>query len=277
MDITLDVSKPVLLVDGSYFIFYRFFAVLNWWNRQEENNGKTATDAMNDVLFKDKYKKLFENNLRNLAKVYEVPWSNIVFVKDCPRDQIWRNALYPSYKATRDNARSAKSFDSRVFTITINNILPSLGCQVMDSDKLEADDVIGIIVRHIYSKYKDVDMTVITNDNDYVQLCSLSTNLSIVNLNGLQIKERIEIDDVNLYLLYKSILGDKSDNIPPIAAKCGIKTALKLAKNPDELNKLFDKNPAAKTQFLLNKLLMDFEQIPEHYVHQVTKRVKIKN
>ena len=51
-------------------------------------------------------------------------------------------------------------------------------------------------------------------------------------------------------LLHKIIIGDKSDNIPPIHAKLGPKTALKYINNEDELKKKL-KDPLIKKTLII--------------------------
>ncbi len=262
----MDINKPLLFVDGSYYVFYRYYATMTWWSKQDENKNKDKRHAMSDKTFSEKYEKMFYSTLNNLIKVYEVPKENVFFVKDCSRCEIWRNSLYPEYKSGRDT--KLDSFDSSVFIQTYSSIIPSKEIKVLEVNKLEADDVIALMVRNIYKQNKNADVTVITNDNDYIQLSKDYENVLIINLQGKQIKQRIHTE-IEYYLLTKIIMGDKSDNIPAIMKGCGPKTAEKLAKNPRELQKLFEKNPEAKIQYDLNFTLVSFEKIPTNYVQEV--------
>ena len=264
--IKIDTHKPILLIDASYFIFYRYYCIVNWWNKQ----GNTIPDngLMSNPEFAAKYEKMFEQCLRNLVKVYDVPWENVVFAKDCPRESIWRFQYYTEYKGTRDDNR-LDNFDRTVFIRTFTEVLPRLGCQVLSHRCLEADDIVAILTRNLATMNPDNLIVIITNDNDYVQLLDETKNIIVVNLQGKQLRERIEIEDKSKYIIYKTITGDKSDNIPSIAKKCGPKTALKMAEDPSELEALFRKNHDAKTQFELNSLLMNFDKIPKEYTDQV--------
>jgi len=263
----MNINKPLLLIDASYFVFYRFYAVYSWWSRQEENKGKSGKDAMEDLVFREKYNKMFRSVFKNLTKLYEAPIENVIFVKDCPREEIWRNVHYDSYKSTREDSRV--SFDRNVFAESYKNIIPSLNCGFLSVDSMEADDIIAIIVKEVIHQKPDADITIITNDNDYVQLCHLSDTINIMNLQGKCLKDRIEVDDPKRYILFKTILGDKSDNIPSIMKSVGVKTAIKLANNEDELSKFFKKYPDAKDQYEKNNILMNFDCIPDTLVAKV--------
>jgi len=258
----MNIQKPFLFVDGSYYIFYRYYATMTWWSKQDEHKHKEKGKAMSDPSFSEKYRKMFTTTLKSLMKVHEVPFENVIIAKDCSRCDIWRNELYKEYKASRDE--KLQTFDSSVFTETYATILPETGLRVMELNKLEADDIIAILVKHILTKNSDADITIITNDNDYIQLLKENQKLLIVNLQGKQIKDRIGDESaIGNYLMKKIIMGDKSDNIPSIMKSCGPKTAERLSNNPEELEKVFVKNPAAKIQFELNQKLIDFDKIPQ--------------
>ena len=54
----LDIQGKKLFIDGSYYIFYRFFATYNWYRKQNEsddlNKNENITD---DKIFMEKYAK----------------------------------------------------------------------------------------------------------------------------------------------------------------------------------------------------------------------------
>ena len=64
--------------------------------------------------------------------------------------------------------------------------------------------------------------------------------------------------------MYIIVMGDKSDNIPAIFPKCGIKTAEKFYVDPTSFNKKLADNPESQTLLQLNKNLIDFNMIPQH-------------
>lgn len=281
MTITLEPSKgPILLIDMSYYVFYRYYATFNWYKRQTE----TAIDVehiRDNVEFMEKYAKMFEKTLVDIIKLHKInnP-SSVVFAKDCSRDHIWRHQFYDAYKATREE--KSTSFNKDVFTYTYHTLIPSLkeklGFQIIGHYCLEADDVIAIITKNIFDTYRDgcVEITIITNDNDYIQLMNIEEKniLKIRNLQNKNICERVNCSS-QVYTNVKKILGDKSDNIPSITRKCGEKTAYKLANNPELLSNLLEKEPEAKKQYELNDLLIDFNNIPDEYYGDVKNKVCI--
>jgi 5'-3' exonuclease len=275
---------PVLLIDMSYYVFYRYFATYNWYKRQNNANAIVET-IMENEEFVQKYAKMFEKTLLDLVKTYKInELTNIVFVKDCCRDNIWRHKHYDSYKATRDE--KSTTFNKDVFNYTYHTLMPrlqeKLGFQIIGHYCLEADDVIAIITNTVFeqSPYK-VSITIITNDNDYIQLMNherLLRNqtdiLLIKNLQHKSICDRIGCSPLQ-YINFKKIIGDKSDNIPSIIKKCGEKTAQKLSSDESALLALFTKDDNAKKQFELNDLLIDFNKIPLEYVEDIKNKVTI--
>ena len=62
------------------------------------------------------------------------------------------------------------------------------------------------------------------------------------------------------FLLVKILAGDKSDNIPPVFARCGTATALRLAQNPSQLHERLAASDDAQRQYDRNVLLIDTEK-----------------
>jgi 5'-3' exonuclease len=264
----MDVSQPVVLCDTSYIIFYRYYAILAWYKKQSTE--KINIDGLIDnPEFIAKYEKTFDLLVQNIAKQNQTEFSNIVFAKDCSRDNIWRMKYFPEYKGTRDD--STRNFNGEIFKYTYNVLFPKLkvkyGFHEIHHPNLEADDIIAILTKEIRKANIDNTITIITNDNDYLQL--RMENLIIKNLQNKNLRERAPTDN---YLLYKIILGDKSDNISAISKKIGEKTALKLVNNSALLEELV-KNSDTKAKYELNTLLIDFNSIPSEHTQALLSTI----
>jgi 5'-3' exonuclease len=253
------MTEKILCLDLSYYIFYRYYALNTWLKKQDVQ-----------VDFMTKYHEMFERKLIELIKKYRVDWSEVYIAKDCSREHIWRNALYDKYKASRniDDKLIGQTFKETMDKL--DDLKQKHGFNIIEHETLEADDVIAL-----FRKYKsNEEMIIITNDNDYIQLCDETT--SIINLQGEEIKSRVKLDP-KTYLEYKIILGDKSDNITSIMQRIGPKTAAKLASDPCALQALFEENPQAKTNYELNKRLIDFSMIPEELQDMFMKKLVLKD
>lgn len=259
------LPKHIVFIDLSYFVFFRFYALQRWCKISKQT---FSDDEDGFEKFLAKFEKLFISNLTSLKKKLKVEWSDIYLVKDCARSSIWRVDHYPEYKNNRDEQASRATFDPRVFAYTYQSIIPSLqktkDMHVIEYPTAEADDIIAVLHKSLRDKDKTMKITIVTNDNDYVQLVDDKTD--IINLNNISLKERFTEDVLDCYKLWKVIKGDTSDNIPPIDKNIGDKTALKLAKNPDILKNKLDSDPNVKRRFDLNRLLINFDMIPHDIV-----------
>jgi 5'-3' exonuclease len=279
-------NGTILLIDMSYFIFYRYYAILNWLRRSlRKDETLDIENIMKNNTFVEKYTKKFEETLSLLMKEHGViKGYNVVLIKDCCRDKIWRHQYTEGYKATRDD--KVATFNKDIFTYTYNVLIPVLqnkyGFQMSSHSCLEADDVIAIFTNKLLSSSIGSNIVIITNDNDYIQLLDNENisngncNLRIINLQQKDIMLRVGCSPKE-YLLVKKIIGDKSDNIPSITKKCGDKTALKLAKDAALLDKLLSSDINAKNQYVLNELLIDFNFIPENFKIEVFSMLNLKS
>ena len=263
--------KIFVLVDTSYWIFYRYFAIIQWWGHS--NPETPLTNPYENEEFVEKFLKTFSESLSGFKKKQKIhkKKTTIIAVRDCSRKDIWRNTLYPDYKATRtkDDGFLGGPFFKNIYQDS-NKLLYEAGASfVLQFPNLEADDIIAITKSYIRKKYNDAKIFIIANDHDYLQL--LDSNTEIVNFQNKFLKEATKVfSEPQKNLFYKIVLGDKSDNIMPIFKKCGPKTCEKYYEN----NELFLealKNEHAYEKYELNKKLVSFTEIPLELVSGFTK------
>lgn len=242
-------------IDLSYYIIHRYFAVLRWYKLNEKEVGDQA-----EVFAR--FDKSFEASLRIFQKKHKFDWSNLYFARDTLRCTIWRNELFPMYKANRDVVKIS-NFDPAVFDHVYDELLPRLKTTIGFGGVLyalgaEADDVIAVA----HEKLKATQpIVILTNDHDYLQL--LDANTTIVNANGEAISKKYDAQILEHILEYKIIRGDVSDNIPAIGKKIGEKTAYKLALDPALLAAKLASSDDVRRQYELNKRLVSFKCIPK--------------
>ena len=258
--------KIFILVDTSYWIFYRYFAISQWWGHS--NPETPLTNPYENKEFVEKFLKTFSESLTGFKKKQKIhkKTSTIIAVRDCPRSSIWRNTLYSDYKGTRDkgDAFNGGPFFKHIYQDS-NKLLYEAGANsVVQFPNLEADDIIALTKNYIRQKYTDARIYIIANDHDYLQL--LDEHTEIVNFQNKYLKEASKVfsePDKNLF--YKIVLGDKSDNIKPIFKKCGPKTSEKYYENNDLFLEALQKENAYE-KYELNKKLVDFREIPDELV-----------
>lgn len=249
MSIKLNYNKNIILVDSSYYVFYRFFATTKWFNMQKNTE---------DLDFTKAFLKHIQADINKIIKKFKTDKSNIIFCEDCPRSKIWRNDLFKDYKASR---QLNQNFDQTVF-YTFSQFIIDNNFNKICLDRLEADDIVSIIHNKIKNNAKKI--TIITNDNDYLQL--LNDNTDIINMQFKNIKFRTNFETGTANLFYKAIIGDKSDNISKLSNTINKDLALKISNyNEDEIKKfLVERNLYDK--FLFNLKLISFEYIPDEYI-----------
>ena len=77
-----------ILIDGSYFIFYRYYAVKQWFKFSHPEE-KTETDALH-IDFINKFKTTFHDKMLEIPKKLNIENPITLVGKDCPRKEIWR-------------------------------------------------------------------------------------------------------------------------------------------------------------------------------------------
>ena len=98
--------KNIILVDTSYMAFYRFFAILKWYQFANKEDFKKTKEIDNydwseNETFMKKYKKMFLESIEKLLKKKLLKKSVIVFCCDSQRGKLWRKELYNDYKEGR--------------------------------------------------------------------------------------------------------------------------------------------------------------------------------
>jgi len=197
--------KTLLLVDGSSYLYRAFHALPDLRNQQNEPTG-----AIHGVL----------NMLRRLQKDYHADYSVCVFDA---KGKTFRNDLYPAYKANRPSMPTDLSAQIE----PLHACIRAIGWPMLIIDGVEADDVIGTLVRQATNK--NIKCVISTGDKDIAQLVDKKVTLintmnsEILDEAGVTAKFGVPPERI---LDYLTLVGDKSDNVPGVD-KVGPKTAVK--------------------------------------------------
>jgi len=198
-------DKPLVLVDGSSYLFRAFHALPNL-----STTSGVKTGAIRGVI----------GMLRRLAK--DFAGSPIAVVFDA-KGRSFRNDLYAQYKANRTKMPD----ELRDQIAPIHEIIRALGLPLLIVDGVEADDVIGTLAREATDKKRDVVIS--TSDKDLAQLVSdhvtLVDTMTDARLDRDGVIEKFGVPPERI-IDYLALMGDTSDNIPGVP-KVGPKTAAK--------------------------------------------------
>ena len=248
-----------LIIDGSYYCFYRYHALKQWWGFAK----KDICPETESAEFLEKFREVFIKKLLELPKTLKLDNPTIILGKDCPRKDIWRMELFPDYKGSRSSEGDIllKQCFQMVYQ---ENLFQQGGIQqTIYHHRLEADDVIALHTKHLRETEPDAFIHIITSDTDYLQL--LQENVEIYTLHNKLLRDTKTFDgNVEKYLFCKCLMGDKSDNIPSAFPKCGFKTAEKCWNQPKYLETKL-KDSSVQQQYELNRTLIDFKHIPLEY------------
>ena len=248
-----------IIIDGSYYCFYRYFALERWWKFAKPDD-PLGTPIENDE-FCSKFEKTFVDKIKEIPKKLKIKNPIFIVGKDCPRSQIWRNDFTEGYKATRDNNDGFEG--GPFFKLAHDKLWNKAGIStILEYPRLEADDCIALTVNRIKETVPNHKIYIIANDHDYLQLAD--ENIKIINLQYKDLSEsKNSTGEKECDLFCKIIIGDKSDNIKPVFEKVGIKTAIKFFHDKELFQKKLNSDPKFIIRFNNNKKLIDFNFIPD--------------
>lgn len=170
---------------------------------------------------------------------------------------VQRYELLPEYKATRKVEESdpkyvelQRFFDQKKQIVDLlSNYFP---VSVVRHPTSECDDTIYNLIKYSSTA---IPWTVVSNDSDFTQLIQEYSHVKVWNPIK---KEFLTAPSDYDYVTWKSLRGDKSDNIPGIPG-IGDKTATKIASDPAELAE-FLSAPDHAAQFQRNYDLISFRR-----------------
>ena len=207
-------KKPLILVDGSSYLFRAFFGLPNTLTNPQGNQ----TNAIHGVL----------SMLDSLRKTYDPDHMAVVFDA---KGKTFRNDLFPEYKATRPPMPEELRYQIE----PLHEMVLAQGYPMLVVPDVEADDVIGTLATGY-----DGDVIISTGDKDMAQLVNERVSLintmsnSFHDIQGVIDKYGVRPDQIKDYL---TLMGDKVDNIPGVD-KVGPKTAVKWLAEYDTLENI---------------------------------------
>ena len=158
-----------LIIDGSYYIFYRFHAVLSWWMKKTD---PIIEDLINQETFVKTFKKTFYSKLKDIPKKLSIDSPTIIICKDCKRENIWRNDLIKNYKGTRKENNEIGPFFKLAYDTLFKEMTPVEYLKISRAAKWElvksGQRIItqGMPVPDLYLIYNGTVDVII--DNEYI-------------------------------------------------------------------------------------------------------------
>ena len=217
-------QAPVVLVDGSSYLFRAFYALPDL--RSTDGH---PTGAIRGVI----------SMLRRLAKDY--PQSPLAVVFDAP-GRTFRDDLYAEYKANR----SAMPDDLREQIAPIHAMIQAMGLPLVSVEGVEADDVIGTYAAQATALQRETVIS--TGDKDMAQLVTpyvtLVNTMTETTMDAEGVRAKFGVGP-ELIVDYLALMGDTVDNIPGVP-KVGPKTAAKWLNEYGSLDALMSRSDEVK-------------------------------
>lgn len=198
-------NKPLILVDGSSYLYRAFHAMPPLVNSKNQPTG-----AVFGVV----------NMVKRLIESYQPEKIAVVFDA---KGKTFRNDMYPEYKANRPPMPD----ELRTQIEPLHNIITAMGIPLLCIPGVEADDVIGTLAHQATEQQHDVIIS--TGDKDFAQL--VNQHVTLINtmtnkkLDISAVEEKFGIKP-SLIIDYLALMGDTVDNVPGVP-KVGPKTAVK--------------------------------------------------
>ncbi len=201
----IDSNKPLVLVDGSSYLYRAFHALPALTNSEGQPTG-----AVYGVV----------NMLRRLLLDYDPEHVAVVFDAKGPT---FRDELFADYKAHRPPMPGELVGQIE----PLHAIVRAMGLPLLCVDGVEADDVIGTLV--VQARAHGLEVVVSTGDKDMAQLVKPGVRL-VNTMTATEMDEAGVVDKFGvppgLIIDYLALIGDTSDNVPGVP-KVGPKTAVK--------------------------------------------------
>jgi len=188
-------ARPLLLVDGSSYLYRAFHALPPLSNSRGEPTG-----AVYGVI----------NMLRSLIADYQPELMAVVFDA---RGKTFRDDLFEEYKANRPPMPD----DLATQIEPLHELVRALGLPMLQVQGVEADDVIGTLARQ--AGERGIPVIISTGDKDMAQLVdeqvTLVNTMSNTTLDSAGVEAKFGVPPERIIDLL-ALMGDSSDNIPGI-------------------------------------------------------------
>ena len=181
-----------LFVDGGYFLFYRWYALVSYYRRREIPNIEEAVaqNLVTEEAVQALFTKRCVETLTELHRRYG-PRHTTVLAMDGSREKLWRSKIYPSYKQGR---KSLSALVRRMFAAATSALAAVIDAHshmhMVRLDEVEADDLLHVGARlvleptTVQAREADGDhehgdheqdgghrsVMIIANDHDYLPL-----------------------------------------------------------------------------------------------------------
>jgi 5'-3' exonuclease len=247
----------MIVIDLSQFLISSVFAQIG-------GQKKLAVDE--ELL-----RHILLNSIRAVRVKYK-DYGNVVIA--CDDKNYWRKDIFPYYKAHRKKAREESDIDWNTifaaldkFKLELREFFPYKVIQVPHA---EADDIVAVLAKHYHAE----GILIASSDKDYQQLQKYPR----VNQYSPMTKKEIHCSYPEQFLMEHIIRGDAGDGIPNCLSPdntfvMGLRQKPLTSKRIDAISyDPTDVDENTRRNFLRNKALIDFDEIPDYIEAQIIEQ-----
>ena len=217
-------NKRLFIIDGYAILYRAHYALIR-------NPLITSYGFHTSALFG------FSNHLIKIIKDENPDYLVCAFDS---KEKTFRHKMYSKYKANRPEM--PEELQAQIPHLW--ELLEGMNIPVLKKPGFEADDIIGTITESMSNK--EIESYIVSGDKDFMQLINDKVFLytpgkrnaspdiydreGVINKWGLPPEKIIDL---------LALMGDSSDNVPGVAG-VGVKTAVKLLKEYDNIESVLD-------------------------------------
>lgn len=181
--------SSIVLIDAGSFNYYRVTATMSWYRHQKDAPPMSLQNTDFLTRLESQARSCLEKFQKTIKKNYglHIPLSEMYFIRDCPRETIWRHSYYRGYKSNRDDREQKQQqkmtkLSGEDLQIAIDKqpgqyikyLHEKLAPQFRNGKPIyvkgaEADDVIAVLTK-FFLETGVHRIFIVSLDSDYVQL-----------------------------------------------------------------------------------------------------------
>ncbi|KIS04074.1 DNA polymerase I [Paucilactobacillus wasatchensis] len=239
------MTKQLLLIDGNSVAFRAFFALHSQLDKFTNQNGLHTTAIYGFNLMLD-----------HILKIVKPDAALVAF--DAGKTT-FRTAMFADYKSGR--AKTPPELSEQM--PYLKQLVAARGIKSYELANYEADDIIGTLAQQ--ASQSDYKTTIVTGDRDLTQLATEQVTVSVTHKGVTEVEHYTPAHVLEKFGLtpaqivdMKGLMGDTSDNYPGVT-KVGEKTAIKLLKEYDSIENLYDHIDDLKQSKMKDHLIEDHD------------------
>lgn len=253
----------MILVDLSQVMISNLFANM----AMAEKKNPTDKSDKSILWSEDLIRHMVLNSLRYYKMKFQVKYGRLVIC--CDNKHYWRRDIFPHYKAARRRDREASDIDWHSVFESLNKIRSEITeffpYQVLNVDKAEADDLIGVVAKREHTAER---VLILSGDKDFVQLQKYPNIDQYAPIQKTFISTANPIEALREHIM----LGDSGDGIPNFLSPddCFVSGLRQTPIRKDKLSRwVKEATPENFCDIKMlrgykrNQALIDLEQIPK--------------